>query len=215
MVGASACEFGPQEDLPLSTPTHRGGSPAWHCLVASGRRVTCPTSSRRPCGGRTRPDALHRRRRPDRDGGRSPRACAAAAIETVSTGSVTISTGKVAVASGPGSRTSPASACAVEAPAVWRTVPGVAVEQRAAGADDHHVRAAPAGLAHAQVEHPAAIGHVAVADDRDHVGAVEIVDARGVGRRAAPTRRRGDRAGRRQRARRRARCGPRRRPPRW
>ncbi len=84
------------------------------------------------------------------------------------------------MASGPGSRTSSARACAVDGAGRLAHGAGVAIEQRAAGADDHHVGAAAAGLADAQVEHAAAVGHVAVADDHDHVGAVEVVDARGV-----------------------------------
>ena len=146
----------------------------------------------------------------------SPRACAAAAMAAVSTGSVTISTGHAAVASwtrvadelGQGVRAS-------SAPAVWRTVPASRSSSDPPGPTTITWAAAAAGLADAQVEHAAAIGHVAVADDRDHVGAVEVVDACDVRieqlpRTVAPppARRRSGRG-------RRARCGPRRRPPRW
>ena len=193
-------------------PSASGRPPATR---PSGRRRSAPAPAR--CRPRSRPAPRRRRRRGRRGGRRArsapvgrgstpprscrPRACAAAAIAAMSTPSVTISTGMRR-----GGRAGRDRGRARRAPArswrrpVWRDGAGVALEQRAAGADDHQVRAAPARLADAQVEHAAAIGHVGVAHDHDHVGPVEVVDARRVRVEQLPRAVGCDRAGRRQRA---------------
>ena len=134
----------------------------------------------------------------------------------VSTGSVTISTG----CSAPGQRARVARrgrrAPRRCAPAgLGRRLPASRSSARAAGPDDHQVRAAPARLADPQLERAGAVGDVGVADDHDHVGAVEVVDPRRVRVEQLPGALGRDGPGGRPRAAARARCGPRRRPPRW
>ena len=60
------------------------------------------------------------------------------------------------------------------------------VEVDAAAAGEQQARAAAHGLAHAQLEHAGRVAQLALARDDDHVGVVEIGDARGIRRERVP-----------------------------
>ena len=64
--------------------------------------------------------------------------------------------------------------------------PAAMVEVAAAAACEQQARTAAHGLAHAQLEHAGGVAHLALAGDDDHVGAVEIGDARGIRRERVP-----------------------------